>query len=507
MNRKAFTLIELLAVIVIIAVIFAIAVPIVNNIIESAKLESVKRTVDSISNAALTKCQTDALSSNETVNLYEVTNGVFGSEKLSLSGKLPNKATIRVNNKCEVAISSYSSGYCVIKDYTSNNFLSLKSTESTCVLPEEYALLTCNSENKENCDVRYTYDTTNTAINLEPSTIVINNISWPEGIYYPGDQINISVDINVVRSSDFRISLRYLDSNYNWVMQNIDEYGLSVGNHIFTYSWTVNETFSRGFYGAAVQIMEMAGDWTVSRRDITNAFYVSTYAKDEWHYLTASEYHSVNGTVAGGVLNSDNTTFQDSKITVTLPANQVTGGQFYTSPSVDTYTYGVYEARIKVPDNKASLSSIFLYSSEINNQRYEIDLEFYNTLKWGVDNWKVDFTIFDSTHESYAYYHNIVLNSNPDALDGAVYQKTALLPSGFDLVNTFHNYKIVFNMNCISFYIDDILYGYWDDTFDYNTNNLLYLMGGSFFPTWLGQNASDKTTNMEIEWIRYKIYN
>ena len=46
MNSKAFTLIELLAVIVILAIIALIAVPIVVNIINDSKKESLQRSVD-----------------------------------------------------------------------------------------------------------------------------------------------------------------------------------------------------------------------------------------------------------------------------------------------------------------------------------------------------------------------------------------------------------------------------------------------------------------------------
>ena len=51
MNKRAFTLIELLAVIVILAIIALIAVPIILNIIEDSKLSSQKRSIDNYAKA------------------------------------------------------------------------------------------------------------------------------------------------------------------------------------------------------------------------------------------------------------------------------------------------------------------------------------------------------------------------------------------------------------------------------------------------------------------------
>ena len=114
MKKKGFTLIELLAVIVILAIIALIAVPIVINIIEDAKEESLKRSVQSYLDAASTtiakenlkvKYNPDECIIQEDGNLICSENGnelttSNGTNKLEISmkGKKPTSGTIKLKD-------------------------------------------------------------------------------------------------------------------------------------------------------------------------------------------------------------------------------------------------------------------------------------------------------------------------------------------------------------------------------------------------------------------------
>ena len=108
-NNKGFTLVELLAVIVILAILALIVVPIVFNLIETAKKGSFKQTLFNIEKAAESYRVEQAL--DEPVNgckyfsFSEPTKeGLDGEklyvslEKLQLSGKLPTIGEVEVCN-------------------------------------------------------------------------------------------------------------------------------------------------------------------------------------------------------------------------------------------------------------------------------------------------------------------------------------------------------------------------------------------------------------------------
>ncbi len=503
---KGFTLIELLAVIVILAIILLVVMPIVLNLINDSRKGAFESTAYGIVKAAENDCMIRTLANNNYQKIIEISDGQMGSERLDLSGQLPESGFVNINSSCEVAMAVYDGAYCVTKSHSEKMISVVEADKEECVLPVQYMYAGCGFNANDNDQVVYnaTEIVTTNALFGEGKLEIVN-VDWPNGLFVGGDELTISVDINVLQQSNYRISLRYLDSTDNWVMIDFDEMNLATGNHTYDYSWEIDETFERGYYGAAVQIMEMAGDWTVNRRDILRSAYVSDVSLTDWHYYDENEVYKATGMVGGGVLDPNNVTFDGQSVNVLLPESLTTGGQFYGNLNSKTYTYGTYETRMKIPDNNASLSSFFLYTPETVDDRWEVDIEFYNTSLWGTDKWMVDFTIFNSTHSNYDYYHDIVLNKNEDAMDGVVYYHQAELPAGFDPTINFNNYKINFHMNCISFEVNGTTYGYWDDSFNFSTANPMYIMGGSFYPSWLGQAPAIENTNYELEWLRYRI--
>ena len=74
-KKKGFTLVELLAVIVILAIILVIAVPKVMSIIEDAKMGTLESTAKMIaSQAEKQKVQNTVLGNNETITCKNITN-------------------------------------------------------------------------------------------------------------------------------------------------------------------------------------------------------------------------------------------------------------------------------------------------------------------------------------------------------------------------------------------------------------------------------------------------
>ncbi len=79
MNKKGFTLVELLAVIVILAIIALIATPIIMNVVDNARLEAAKRSVEGYAKA-LESSYYIKLMAGEDVDINSVTADYSGAQ-------------------------------------------------------------------------------------------------------------------------------------------------------------------------------------------------------------------------------------------------------------------------------------------------------------------------------------------------------------------------------------------------------------------------------------------
>ncbi|MBE6159921.1 MAG: prepilin-type N-terminal cleavage/methylation domain-containing protein [Lactobacillales bacterium] len=144
-NKKGFTLVELLAVIVILAVIALIAVPITLNVLEDSKKSSIKVGTVHYIDTLEDKLEYGKLNNEELDSgMYKITeNGnieVNGEEKeLSMKGTLPNNGTICVDDRG--LVESYS---VVIDGYVVTNTTGTQKIEAgttpkslTCNVAEE----------------------------------------------------------------------------------------------------------------------------------------------------------------------------------------------------------------------------------------------------------------------------------------------------------------------------------------------------------------------------------
>ena len=107
MKRKGFTLVELLAVIVILAVILTIAVPAVKKTVDSAKKKSAENDAIMIKNIA-EKYYTSNLDKDE-----EITGVDLSTDTLSYSGEKPTKGYLYFNEDGIAYGKMYINGYCV----------------------------------------------------------------------------------------------------------------------------------------------------------------------------------------------------------------------------------------------------------------------------------------------------------------------------------------------------------------------------------------------------------
>ena len=112
MNKiKGFTLIEILAVIIVLAVISLITIPLLLNVIKNAKIAAIKDSIYGISEAAnlyYAKNIEDGISTNSIINLKDNTIRFKGSI---------DKGSLLFNDKGKTKIIISSGKYCAYKDY------------------------------------------------------------------------------------------------------------------------------------------------------------------------------------------------------------------------------------------------------------------------------------------------------------------------------------------------------------------------------------------------------
>ena len=121
--KKGFTLIELLAVIVILAIISLIATPIILGMINNAKENAFKESINGILRSASVE---SALKIKGEELLYKYEDNKWGENELKINGQIPKYVEIKVNKKGQTRYAITDGIYCVIKEYEGNETVKKK---------------------------------------------------------------------------------------------------------------------------------------------------------------------------------------------------------------------------------------------------------------------------------------------------------------------------------------------------------------------------------------------
>ncbi len=116
MLNNAFTLIELLAVILILGIIALIAIPVVNDILKESRMVAFSTSATTLANKAVETCQLEGIEGKNITRLYTIVEGEF-DRPLEVKGDMPDEGYILVNNNCEVAYSFYDEANVVSKNF------------------------------------------------------------------------------------------------------------------------------------------------------------------------------------------------------------------------------------------------------------------------------------------------------------------------------------------------------------------------------------------------------
>ena len=209
--KKGFTLIELLAVIVILAIIALIATPIILNIIEDSKEQSVKSSANLYVDGLVKQIATKNLTNEFNPSSCTITNGNVTCDGTSLTyevnGDKPTSGSITFNNGIVTGYTLCMSDYRITK--SGNNVTSEK--ESNCIVVNNPAytlgqLLQYDPVNNEGCSTGATCykwrvitpnDTTsNSTITLQMDHNLVNTVAWVTQADYGDDENWDSGNVN-----------------------------------------------------------------------------------------------------------------------------------------------------------------------------------------------------------------------------------------------------------------------------------------------------------------------
>ncbi len=125
-KKRGFTLIEMLATVVILGVIGLIATPVVTNIVNDAKVGAFKRSVEGITTAIDNKYAVALLAGNveETSYIYADGKSTLGDLDKYFKGKRPDEAIFHINTNGEMEYVIYDKELkvCASKSFTSDDY-------------------------------------------------------------------------------------------------------------------------------------------------------------------------------------------------------------------------------------------------------------------------------------------------------------------------------------------------------------------------------------------------
>ncbi len=178
--KRGFTLIEMLATIVIIGIIALVAIPVVTNAVEDAKIGVAKRNIENLEDIINRKIAIDLLKGNIGEKSYVYSDGKSTSGDLdkAFKGKRPDEAIIHVNEdgKIEYAIYYEDTKTCAYKSYDSNEYTFKKNItdKNKCIGKLSINLLT----NKQIISIDGLKNYTNSIVSVD----FVDHTNVPEGV-------------------------------------------------------------------------------------------------------------------------------------------------------------------------------------------------------------------------------------------------------------------------------------------------------------------------------------
>lgn len=134
MNKKAFTLIELLAVIIILGVLAVIIAPKINNTIKEAEKNTHMTSIEGLIKTATYKYSNNDVTGKVNKNIFIDYKNNLNTNYLEYSGDKPEEGIVSITSTGAIALAIRFEDYCYIKNYESEDITVIDYNEVTCVI-------------------------------------------------------------------------------------------------------------------------------------------------------------------------------------------------------------------------------------------------------------------------------------------------------------------------------------------------------------------------------------
>lgn len=472
---KGFTLLELLIVITIIGILALLATPKIGDAVKKAKTTQIVHDIRVTETAVdLYTLKNGSLPEdwpyidNTDLNLLKNSKLVYGRE--GIKKEIENKRFMKISDQ-----------------FLDDN---VRTHLTGTFLTSEDGIVYYIDKNADSLSFKFDRETENPVNN--DNIIKLIDSTLPNGIYRNGDKLNGNLKIQsfVTDGFDIKVSFINVQTSESFIWDKTVEFNENETKDV-PFEYNIDNNMKTGFYNIQISIFR---DGTEVQRYVRiNTIYIY---QNGFRYFVKADLTTVDMEEMGriGKLSSANVDITDNhslkentdfaSTNIKIPGKSNSSGQIRTKIPI---TYGTYESSIMVPDNDGLLNGFILYGEDAENPSitYEVDIEI---LKYE-GKWQVWSTVFNISSKLY--------DENNGLEPGVIYQSKKILD--IDPSENFHNYKIDFYQEYISFYMDDKEIAKWNNRFDYGD---MYLYTGTFYTHWLSGNFADIDQNMKINWIR-----
>ncbi|MBK5245470.1 MAG: glycoside hydrolase family 16 protein [Eubacteriaceae bacterium] len=313
-----------------------------------------------------------------------------------------------------------------------------------------------------------------TGCNANNENLMIKSFNHPTGVYFHQEKINAGIEIfNPTKNEkEVWIELRLYKSSGNQIDSIIENKTIGSGkNENFALEWIIPDELISGNYQTELIVWDQSPDTAGAQRlgESRGEEGFSVFAtQDNFDNLDENVWLVSDSSLGRSKLKSDNVSVSNGELSIEIPGNSLNGGEIYTQ---ELKGYGAFETRMKLPNAPSSITGFFLYKAP--DYFYEIDIEVYN---------QPDGTLLLTTYADGEKKNTYVGNQ------------------GFDPTKGFHDYRIEYDENQVSFYIDSVFVKSWSDGFP---KEGMYLMINSWFPKWLDGVSPKETQILRVDWVRY----
>ena len=132
-RKKGFTLIELIAIILVLAILVLIAIPFITKIVEEASKEAFRQTTKGTATAIEKQCDLQVINDEKITDTYAVEGyKITTGNSFKVKGRLPQYANANANNDCNVQIVAHNKKWCATKAYAEDKVTVTKYVDGLC---------------------------------------------------------------------------------------------------------------------------------------------------------------------------------------------------------------------------------------------------------------------------------------------------------------------------------------------------------------------------------------